>query len=105
MSIDKARILSRLRSRHASRTTKTNGKASLPSILFQTINGTSAFVGGKLGKSRTAEIRSQSNTLRNIFEKLEKAEDDNDLDSSIELLKTIVVLAYEFNIDGLIAIL
>ena len=105
VSTDKARILSRLRSRHASRTRKTSGKASLPLLLFHTINGTSAFVGGKAGKSRTAEIRSQCKKLRNTFEKLEKAEDNNDLASSVELLKSIIVLACEFDIDGLIAML
>ena len=105
VSTDKARILSRLRSRHASRTRKTSGKASLPSLLFQSINGTSTSVGGKAGKSRTAEIRSQCKKLRNTFEKLEKAEDNNDLASSVELLKSIIVSACEFDIDGLIAML
>ena len=43
--------------------------------------------------------------LRNTFEKLEKAEDNNDVASSVELLKSTIVLACEFDIDGLIAML
>ena len=105
VSTDKARILSRLRSRHASRTRKTNGRASLPSLLFQTANGASAFVGGKAEKSRATEIRSQCKKLRTTFEKLEKAEDNNDFASSVELLKSIIISAHEFDIDGLITML
>jgi hypothetical protein len=62
-------------------------------------------VGGKVRKSQTAEVRSQCKKLRNTFEKLEKAEDSNDLASSVQLLKSIIISAYEFDIDGLITML
>ena len=102
---DKARILSDLRSRHASGTKKTKGKATLPSLLSQTVNGAPTLVGGKVGKARTARTRLQCRKLWNTFEKLEKAEDDNDPASFVELLKSIIVSAYDFDINGLIIML
>jgi hypothetical protein len=43
--------------------------------------------------------------LRNTFEKLKKAEDNNDLASSVELFKSIITSAYKFDVDGLIIML
>ncbi len=105
VSRDKARILSRLGSKHASRTRRTRDKPSLPPLLFQTVTGAFKSVGGKLAKARTADIRSQRTKLWSTFGRLEKAEDKNNPASFVELLKSIIVSAYEFDIDGLISLL
>ena len=65
------------------------------------MDGTSNLVGGKVGKSRTGDIRSQCRNLQKIFGKLEKAQDTDNSASFVELLKSTIVSAYEFDIDGL----
>ena len=100
--LDKARIFSRLRSRHAAVTRKTKGKPTLSALLSRSVNDPSIKPRGKLAKARLVEVRSQVNRFSDAFEKAETAHDDQTSSSLfIDSMEDLLVQAYEFDTEKL----
>ena len=103
--MDIARILSRLRSKHAAKTRKTEGRMGLPSLLLQTVKGVPSPAGKSVRKDQVAQTESQCQELWELFEQLERAEGSNGQTSHTDVLERLITLAYEFDLVGLIALL
>ena len=100
--LDKARIFSRLRSRHAAVTHKTKGKPTLSALLTRSINDPSIKPRGNLARARLVEVRSQVSRLSDAFEKIETAHDDQTSSSLfIDSMEDLLVQAYEFDTEKL----
>lgn len=97
VTLDKFRILSRLRSRHATVTRKTAGKPALPALLSRTINDPSVKPSGKSAKAHVTKARSQIRQIVEAFDKFETAYDVGDPTFSQERLANVLTQAYEFD--------
>ena len=90
LSLDKTRILSRLRSKHAARTRKTAGKPALADLLLRSIKNPSIH-SGKSTEAKLKRVRLQSDRMSETFAKFEAihtshAASDESLDTLAELL-------------------
>lgn len=99
--LDRFRILSRLRSRHAEVTRKTAGKPALPALLSRTINDPSIKASGKSAKAKVAKARTQTRQIVEAFDKFETTHDVGDPSLSEERLVDVLIQAYEFDIENL----
>ena len=99
-----ARILSRLRSKHAAKTRKTKNRPKMLLLLAEAVSkhrhessvGAFGNVPGKTG------IHKQSNELKVVFQKLE---DSNDKDTLLQCLRKLLSLAIHFDVQALVTIL
>ena len=102
VTLDYARILSRLRSRHTERTRKTARKPGLFALLRRTINDPSINPPGKTIKAEVAKARSHSKRLSETFDKFEATIDDHVAPSlSQDVLIDVLIQAYEFDTRSL----
>ena len=101
VTLDKIRILSRLRSRHARATRKTVGKPALLGLLSRAINDPSLKPSGKSAKAKVAKARSQTRDIVEAFNGFEAAYDVGDPSLSQERLVDVLTQAYEFDVDNL----
>lgn len=102
VTLDYARILSRLRSRHAERTRKTAGKPGLFALLSRTINDPSINPPGEKIKAEAAKARSHSKRMSETFDKFEATIDDDVAPSlSQDVLIDFLIQAYEFDTRSL----
>ncbi|MCJ1387130.1 hypothetical protein MMC17_010259 [Xylographa soralifera] len=94
--MDYARILSRLRSRHANRTRKTQGKQPLITLLSREINDPSIVLSNSATNIQLSEIRSRVRELLGMFERLElHSREAAGLDSHHNTIMEIVEKAHE----------
>lgn len=99
-----ARILSRLRSKHAAKTRKTKNRPKMLLLLAEAVSkhrhessvGTFGNVPGMTG------IHKQSKELKIVFQKLE---DSNDKDTLLQCLRKLLSLAIHFDVQALVTIL
>ena len=103
--MDRLRILSRLRSRHAIATRKTVGKPGLPALLSKTINDPSIRASGESAKAKVAKARSQTAGIVEAFDQLERAYDVGYSSLSEEKLVKLLTQAHEFDTENLQAAL
>ena len=99
--LDIARILSRLRSRHAARTRKTEGKRCLLPLLHKSVNDSSMKPRGKGGNAKLVKARSQSDRLLKTFDRFEAAHDDHTSALSINILMELLLQARDFDVKNL----
>ncbi|CAD6587309.1 MAG: hypothetical protein ASARMPRED_003057 [Alectoria sarmentosa] len=103
--LDIARILSRLRSRHAARTRKTEGKPCLLPLLHKSVNDSSMKPRGKVGNAKLVKVRSQVDRLVKTFDRFEAAHDDHSPTLSIDILVELLVQARDFDVENLRGVL
>lgn len=101
VSMDMSRILSRLRSQHAARTRRSNGKESLLSMLLHTINECQSNSGARRAKACISRVRSESSILWQKFEHFEMSKARDDTSVSLERVKDLLAAINRFDIDGL----
>ena len=97
--LDERRILSRLRSKQAARTSKTLGRPDLLALLSKTIND--PFI-GQGTKAELLKARSQSERLSRTFESFETAYHTSHLvGAPLDILVDVVIQAHEFDTRNL----
>ncbi len=101
VTLDRLRILSRLRSRHAIVTRKTEGKPGLLALLSRTINDPSIKASGNSAKPKVANARFQTRRIVEAFDKFETAYDVGDPSLSEERLVDVLIQAHEFDVKNL----
>ena len=100
--LDKARIFSRLRSRHAAVTRKTKGKPTLSALLSRSIDDPSIKPHGELAEARSVKARSQANRFSKAFEKIETTHDNYTSSSLfIDSMEDLLIQAYHFDTRNL----
>ena len=101
IQLDKSRIFSRLRSKHAAKSRKTAGRPALTDLLSRTL-GDPSIRGTKIVKSSFERARSQSEHLSETFAKLEAIRDSHE-DSTLllSILANLLYQIYEFDVDYL----
>jgi hypothetical protein len=99
-----ARILSRLRSKHAAKTQKTKKKPKMPLLLMGAVSPSRLefSVGASSNATGAIKMYNQCDELKNAFEKLENS---TDKDTLHRFLKELLSLAYCFDIQTLARVL
>jgi hypothetical protein len=99
-----ARILSRLRSKHAAKTHKTKKKPKMPLLLAGAVSPSRLDFSAGASSNATGAIKmyNQCDELKNAFEKLENS---TDTDTLHRYLKELLSLAYCFDIQTLVRVL
>jgi hypothetical protein len=99
-----ARILSRLRSKHAAKTQKTKNKPKMPLLLAGAVSPSrpESSAGASKNATRATKMHDQCNELNGTFEKLENS---TDTDTMLQYLKELLSLAYHFDIRTLVTVL
>jgi hypothetical protein len=99
-----ARILSRLRSKHAAETPKTKNKPKMPLLLAGAVSPSrpESSAGASKNATRATKMHDQCNELNGTFEKLENS---TDTDTMLQYLKELLSLAYHFDIRTLVTVL
>lgn len=98
--LDFARILSRLRSKHAKKTRRTDGKPALISQLHSAITDVSVKPGPKVSGSTLREIRLKAATLKTVGERLEAHPNPQpDSEDVLDLLTKVVEQACDLAVS------
>ncbi|KAL8671387.1 MAG: hypothetical protein Q9168_004119 [Polycauliona sp. 1 TL-2023] len=97
--LDEPRILSRLRSKHATRTQKTRGKPELLSLLNQTVHHKTINMRGDIAQSSLIGIRSSAVRLSQKFADFEVARDLKQV--SYDALIDVLIQVSEFDVGSL----
>ena len=106
VTLDEPRILSRLRSSHAKRSRKTEGKPELPPLLSRAVHDESIVGHDETARSLITSIRSNAIGLAQRFSDFERAR-GNDSPSTVsqDLLIEILIEIDKFDVDGLQTVL
>jgi len=99
-----ARILSRLRSKHAERTHKTKNKPKMPLLLTGALSPSRLELSAGASRNVTGAINmyKQCDELKDIFERLENS---TGTDTLLRYLKQILSLAFHFDTQTLVRVL
>jgi len=99
-----ARILSRLRSKHAERTHKTKNKPKMPLLLTGALSPSRLELSAGASRNATGAINmyKQCDELKDIFERLENS---TGTDTLLRYLKEILSLAFRFDMQTLVRVL
>jgi hypothetical protein len=99
-----ARILSRLRSKHAAKTQKVEGKQKLPLLLLQTMSQCKGEISicCRSDASGVAKLQDQCQEFGAIFERLEQSDDKQ---TWLQYLDELLSLAHRFGVNPLVAVL
>jgi hypothetical protein len=99
-----ARILSRLRSKHAAKTQKTRGKPKMPELLLQTMSECKREISicRQSNATKVARMQEQCKTFGEVFEGLEESDDKQ---TSLQHLDKLMSLAHRFEVHTLATVL
>jgi hypothetical protein len=99
-----ARILSRLRSKHAAKTQKTRGKPKMPELLLQTMSECKREISicRQSNATKVARMQEQCKTFGEVFEGLEESDDKQ---TSLQHLDKLMSLAHRFEVQTLATVL